>query len=691
MKQKKHFTHAIQFKFLLLRMFISAVILVVSIASIIFMQGIVHDSLDIVKNELPFLQNVQEVRVSVLSTAVSGMLLINTADVGDLDGGSGSNIEVFKNELSAVRSQLTELASHTSYRKAFDTYIDEILLELSDYERTLLAALNEDVRAEALESKTEEEYVHMHAQALSLQEEAKQKLAAITTTFDEFEAEIKKAVDAEVLEVGESSQNNQILITLLSVLGILVTLFVGLLFSNRTIVQPLKELTSVAEQMADGKLSLRVDIPSRDEIGKLSYTFNKMAAKLETSYDSLEKIVEEKTDALEKVLDQFETKNEDLEKSQMATINLLEDLEEEKRAVEERVKMRTQELEREKNKLLQVTSNMRGGGILLDDSKEVVFVNDETYRMLGIPKDAPVNTVIGSFLAHFEGDAIKSHFKKCIEGNTFHVPEIDGGGRVYEIFFHHLRNAKETSGYFILVFDITDAKLLERSKSELVAVASHQLRTPLTAMRGNVEMLIDESFGALNKEQHELLDDIEVSTIRLITMVNEMLDITKIERGNLEMQIEEVNIKEIISSVIGDLDAYAQRHEFTITETLPSDVFVKADKVRLRQVFQNLVDNAIKYSNHPGALAISAKVEEKSVEISFKDNGIGVPKNEQQKLFERFYRASNTAKTASSGSGLGLYIVKSIANQLGGDIRFESEEHKGTTFFVTLPLSSNKA
>ena len=173
-------------------------------------------------------------------------------------------------------------------------------------------------------------------------------------------------------------------------------------------------------------------------------------------------------------------------------------------------------------------------------------------------------------------------------------------------------------------------------------------------------------------------------------MVNEMLDITKIEKGDLEMTIEPLNVKEILDSVTGDLDTYSKRHEFTISLAgVDSAISIQGDKVRVRQVFQNLIDNAIKYSAHPGVLDVSTKINGATVEVSFKDNGIGVPKNEQSKLFGRFYRASNTAKTASSGSGLGLYIVKSIAKQLGGDIRFESTEGKGTTFFVTLPMEDD--
>jgi signal transduction histidine kinase len=715
MKPKKHFSHAIQFKFFLLRLFIAAVIVLVSAMSIYFVSKIAQDSNAIVTEEIPRMHILQEVHSDVLRAGLYGSALLNShdtnavADEAEFVGQFRTSMQRARMMLDALllgseSSAFKQLNNGSTYQAwqsegfgnrfkfeaagaEFSSHIVEAQLYLNNFEDVFneaLAAKDAHVAADADETEENDEIAHVNA--LSLEGEAMIALIPITEAFEKMDQYLVGQVDSGVKYVSESNKSKQVLITLISLLGVVLTLFVGLLFSNRTIVKPLEELTKTAEEMASGKLSKRVDINSRDEIGKLAYTFNKMASRLQSSYDDLEKIVKEKTEALSLLLEKFETKNQDLEKSQMATINLLEDLEEEKQVVEERVKQRTEELEKEKHKLLQVTSNMRGGGILLDDKQEVVFVNDEAYKLLDINKNTAHGSILGNFLSHFEDADIKEHYKKCIEGNTFHVPEIDGNGRVYEIFFHHIKTGTETSGYFILFFDITDSKLLERSKSELVAVASHQLRTPLTAMRGNVEMLVDESFGELNKAQHELLDDIDVSTIRLITMVNEMLDITKIERGNLEMDIQKLNVKELMNSVIADLNPYATRHEFTISEDIPENIIVEGDKVRLRQVFQNLIDNAVKYSRHPGTLAISAQVDKETVEIAFKDNGIGIPKNEQSKLFERFYRASNTAKTASSGSGLGLYIVKSIAQQLGGDIRFESEEEKGTTFFVKLPI-----
>ncbi len=710
MKKSERFTYGIQLKFILFRLFNTLIIILLGAFCIYMITDAGKSSSSVVENRLPKLDAVQEIYSAVFSSGLYGAAVLNDQDrLGGEDQYTRELEESFKRAhlyLDAlIYGTETETFEKLHGRDMNDLGIEslsivnpseelvesvtEVKMEVEKFEESLRTAITarEASTADASEATTS---ALLQQDTYELQRVAfTSHTDSIAQALDEVQTLLDTQINTGIEQVNENNKTRVVLVFLVVLLAATVALFGGLLFSNHVILGPLRSLTQTAEEMAEGKLSRRVKITSKDEIGKLGYTFNKLASRLQSSYDDLEKIVKDKTDALSSVLQQFESKNDDLEKSQMATINLLEDLEEEKRAVEQRVKDRTEELEREKNKLLQVTSNMKGGGILLDKEGNVVFTNEATFKMLDIKEGVSSKEILEHFLSYFDESSIRQYFKRCIAGETFHVEEISGHGRVYEMFFHYLKNdeVKGSEGYFILFFDITDAKLLERSKSELVAVASHQLRTPLTAMRGNVEMLIDESFGKLNKEQHELLDDVEVSTIRLITMVNEMLDITKIEKGDLEMQIEELNLKEIVDSVIDDLSSYAKRHEFDIDRSdLSANVMIAGDKVRVRQIFQNLIDNAIKYSNHPGLLRISTNVQSDMVEIVFKDNGIGVPKNEQPKLFERFYRASNTAKTASSGSGLGLYIVKSIARQLGGDIRFESEEGIGTTFFVTLPL-----
>jgi len=324
-----------------------------------------------------------------------------------------------------------------------------------------------------------------------------------------------------------------------------------------------------------------------------------------------------------------------------------------------------------------------------------VYVNKALLTLLGLEVYEPA-TLIEAFFEKFPDLEVKESIMHCVSERTSgEIPEVNLGSKVYSFQFKAIssgdKDEQHVAGTVIFIRDITEGKLLERSKSELVAVASHQLRTPLTAMRGNVEMLLDESFGTLNKEQHELLDDVEVSTTRLITMVNDMLDITKIEKGQTEMVYEEVNLVEIVGSIVKDLDEYAKRHNFTIACTVPErKLIVLGDSGRLRQIFQNIIDNAVKYSRPPGTLDITfTHLGEGMVEVQLKDNGIGIPEAESSKMFGRFYRASNTSRVSSAGSGLGLYIVKSFIELMHGTIRFESIEGEGTTFFITLPTKNN--
>lgn len=397
------------------------------------------------------------------------------------------------------------------------------------------------------------------------------------------------------------------------------------------------------------------------------------------------------TSNLEHIIAEMKVKEIELENTKKAILNILEDLDEEKKAVERRVEERTAEIKSEKEKLQQVTKNIKDGVILLNKDKVVVFANEGLYQLFDLKAGLPIDLVMEEIVRYFETNDFNESLAKCFTGEVLTLSEVESQGKIFEIFFNNIHvkiDGKDDIHYFILFTDITDAKLLERSKSELVAVASHQLRTPLTAVRGNIEMLIDESYGPLNEQQRELLSDVDISTARLISMVNDMLDITKIERGNLDMVMENVSIKETVNSICADLSEYAKKRGVTIEVNITEDTNVYGDKSRVRQVLQNLIDNSIKYSKKPGVLHITKTVEGKFAKITLKDNGLGIPKLEQSKIFNRFYRASNTKHTSSSGSGLGLYIVKSIVNQLQGEISFESEQNVGTTFYVSLPISA---
>lgn len=719
MKKKKPLFFGLRVKVIFLTLFILGIVLCVGIVGIIANQKLVNISTSVTETEVAQMAVVQEITESLRLANVYSSVLFMVHDHVPIET-TNEYLDLFKESFDQARIFIEALAwgsesdtfkqiddgelykqwkslnkNHALFIPEPSHELQQLALDLNQYVSRYRTAVEEfnvqysDVPATTSEGVVDD-YATERRNAYRVYDELTIHFLPISETLEKIKATSRIGVRLANGTIHDVAERVKFITVGVFVVGTVLILVVSLLFVHLSIVKPLNTLIDTAKEIASGKLTTRVRVLSKDEIGTLARVFNEMAVHLMDSYDNLEKLVKDKTVTLSEVLRNIELKNKELEKSQLVATNLLEDLEIEKQKVELKVAERTKELEREKNKLLQVTSNMRGGGILLDNNQKVVFFNGETEKILGVP-GANNNTILGEFFTYFDGTPIKEYFARCMQGETFCVPEIEGKGqRVYEIFFRYLDLETEHSGgggYFILFFDITELKLLERSKSELVAVASHQLRTPLTAMRGNVEMLTDGSFGEVNHEQREMLSDIELSIVRLISMVNDMLDITKIENRSLELNVGKLNVQEKMNAIIASLATYADRHNFTITTAgIPNDVCILGDEERIRQVFQNIIDNAIKYSSHPGELQISARRDDSFVEIEFRDNGIGIPKNEQSKMFNRFYRASNTVSSSSSGSGLGLYIVKSIIEQHGGDIRFESKEGEGTTFFVRLPV-----
>ncbi|MFT7506915.1 MAG: signal transduction histidine kinase [Acidimicrobiales bacterium] len=497
-----------------------------------------------------------------------------------------------------------------------------------------------------------------------------------------------------VVEISQKSvyKNLQISLTVSGILifSFVLYLIIALFLLHKKVLSPLTELTQGVLRISDGELDTTLYHNLKNEIGNLANSFTVMTSKLKDSLKNLEKKVEERTKELEISVQMSKKRNAELENSRSATLNILEDLDSEKKIIEKTVTERTYELTQEKWKLGVVTERMVASAILIDTHGQVQFVNGALLRLLAIDSFEPL-IIMPTLFEKFSDPEIKKTIMRCaLDRISDEINEVDLHGRVYTFMIRNIEvdyhNQSNINGTVIFIHDITDEKLLERSKSELVAIASHQLRTPLTSMRGNVEMLVDESYGALNKKQKELLDDVEVSTVRLIMMVNDMLDITKIEGKILDLNLSDVAIAPVVDSIISDLSEYAQRQQFTISHNrLEENVTVYVDKLRVRQVLQNLMDNAIKYSSHPGSLSVSYAVDDSSLIMKLADDGIGIPQAEQAKLFGRFYRASNTAMVPGSGSGLGLYIVKSIVESFGGSISFESVEDEGTTFIVRLP------
>jgi signal transduction histidine kinase len=227
-------------------------------------------------------------------------------------------------------------------------------------------------------------------------------------------------------------------------------------------------------------------------------------------------------------------------------------------------------------------------------------------------------------------------------------------------------------------------------KSDFVSFATHQLRTPLAGIKWSLELAAQGEM--LSEETAAFIQDGRDSAQRLIGMVNDLLDVSRLESGKLKLAPKETNLAELTRSVLKDVsrEIERQRHHLSVTgmETMPP---VVVDPQLFRQVILNMVSNAIKYTPSGGRIAICMSQEDGQVRWTITDSGIGIPKANQARLFEKFYRAENVYRLETEGTGLGLHLVKLIVEKSGGRIWCESEENKGSTFQFTIPLGGEKA
>ena len=338
-------------------------------------------------------------------------------------------------------------------------------------------------------------------------------------------------------------------------------------------------------------------------------------------------------------------------------------------------------------------ASMKDGFSIIDSRGVHININEALCKMTGFTREELIG--VGPphpYWAPEEYENIQKAFKKTLRGEfeDFEMIFMRKNGERFPVIVSPswLRNEKgEVISYFATVKDISERKKIERAKTEFVSLASHQLRTPLTNINWYSEMLLLGKAGELNDQQIKYLKEIYTANQRLVQLVNLLLNVSRIELGTFGIKPEPINIIEIANIVLKELLPQIKTKKLKLEKDYgKKPLIVNTDPNITHIVFQNLLSNAINYTPKGGRVKVSVEKGKSDVLIKISDTGYGIPNDQQSQIFTKFFRADNIVEKEPDGTGLGLYIVKSVLEQSGGRIWFESEENKGTTFYVTIPL-----
>ncbi|HRN90127.1 MAG TPA: HAMP domain-containing sensor histidine kinase, partial [Candidatus Saccharibacteria bacterium] len=263
------------------------------------------------------------------------------------------------------------------------------------------------------------------------------------------------------------------------------------------------------------------------------------------------------------------------------------------------------------------------------------------------------------------------------------------GRRLFDVIASYQKGAATET--VLTLVDRTEIYTVDEEDLDFIAFAAHELRGPITVIRGYLDVLEDELSGVLQDDQHELFRRLTVSANRLSGYINNILNTSRYDRRHLNVHLAEDSLSSIYDTISDDMQLRASSQSRLLSVQIPADLpTIAADRTSLGEVIGNLIDNAIKYSNEGGAINVTAEAKGEFVELSIEDHGIGMPGNVMSNLFQKFYRSHRSRETVA-GTGIGLYISKGIIESHGGRIGVRSEEGKGSTFTVSIPIYATVA
>lgn len=454
---------------------------------------------------------------------------------------------------------------------------------------------------------------------------------------------------------------------------------------SRSITTSFRSLGRGTEIIANGNLDYKIETNTHDEFGDLAALFNTMSMKMKALYSTLDQKIQQRTQYLQD--------------ANRAARNVLEDLNAEKSKVE---------VARAKEQA--ILHSIGEGQLATDEKGNISLINKVAEEMLGMKNEEVVGKLFSGVLALEDEKkspvaADKRPLRRALAtGATtvttanpaYYYVRKDKTRFPVAIVATPIMLDKKVIGAIEVFRDITKEKEIDRAKTEFVSLASHQLRTPLTSVSWYSEMLLADISGALDEKQRTYLNEVSKGNERMVVLVDALLNVSRLELGTLTIDPKPTDIVRLIQSEIDEqrmqIDAKSIYLSFMPAGDIP---LIQVDQNLFTMVIQNLLSNAVKYTPERGGIAISIVVvpaEDGGQDILMKmsDTGYGIPKDQQSKIFTKLFRADNVRKQDTEGTGLGLYVAKSIIESFGGKIWFESKENQGTTFFVAMSIMGMK-
>jgi two-component system phosphate regulon sensor histidine kinase PhoR len=437
---------------------------------------------------------------------------------------------------------------------------------------------------------------------------------------------IRTALSTERIDE-EINYLRRVIITAASLTG-LIALFIGYWLAM-SFARPLRQMTLIAKNYAHGRYQLRIPSHRRDEIGDLARSLNQMADISAQRFDIIK-----------------------TERDQLSTI----------------------------------LKSMNEGVITVTSEGIITHVNAAACRMLRTSGER----CLGQALKDIDGsNNLDQAFVQCHKQQTSveRTIQLDGYtfARHYRLHVTLLKHSYKADAILVLQ-DITDVQRIDKMRADFVANASHELKTPITAIRGFAETLIEDETIEHGMRQR-FIRKIHGQSIRLSDLVSDLLALSRLESNDTAFNTQ-VDLQQIVQRVCANLQAVAQSHKIVLElEVIDGPMMLLGDDNALGQMATNLIDNAIKYTTEMGTVTVTIKAEEGMAVLTVKDNGLGIDETDQERIFERFYRVDKARSQSLGGTGLGLAIVKHIVQNHKGRLQLKSKLNHGSTFTVKIPLS----